>query len=81
MVEAFGSLLARISGDLVLATGSWGGCYFCGSVFNGWAEHAHAAKFRNIFAEKGKMAARMEHVPTRIIEASQPALLGLSYAR
>lgn len=78
--EAFNSLLARVSGDLVLATGSWGGCYFCGSVINGWAKHADAETFRRVFADKGKMASRMKQVPTRIIRAEQPALLGLSYA-
>ncbi len=77
---AFDSLLARVSGDLVLATGSWGGCYFCGSVANGWVDNVDAKQFRSVFVEKGKMAARMKQVPTRVIRNPQPALLGLSYA-
>lgn len=77
---AFDSLLARVSGDLVLATGSWGGCYFCGSVANGWVDNVDAKQFRSVFVDKGKMSTRMKQVPTRIIRNPQPALLGLSYA-
>lgn len=78
---AITNLLARVAGDLVLATGSWGGCYFCGSVVNGWAEHADAAQFRKVFSDKGKMSKRMEPVSTRLIVHAHPGLYGLSFAR
>lgn len=79
-VQAFTSVLGRISGDLVLATGSWGGCYLCGSVVKGWSAKADGHRFRQFFEDKGKMSSRMKAVPTRLIQAADPALLGLSYA-
>jgi len=78
-VMIFTDLLARICGDLVLAHGAWGGIFLTGSVALAWAHVAEPARFREIFASKGKMADRMRRVPTRLILAPQPALLGLSY--
>ncbi len=79
-LATFTSVLARVAGDLVLATGSWGGCYFCGSVVQGWAAHADEALFREAFAAKGKMSERMNRIPTQLILVPHPALYGLSLA-
>jgi glucokinase len=78
-IMIFSDILARICGDLVLAHGAWGGVFLTGSVALAWARIADQARFRDIFASKGKMARRMKRVPTRLIVAPQPALLGLSY--
>jgi glucokinase len=75
----FTDLLARLAGDLVLAGGAWGGVYLTGSVVSAWAKSANTKEFRRIFAAKGKMQSRMQHVPTRLITATTPALFGLSY--
>lgn len=80
-VRTFTSLLARLAGDLVLATGSWGGCFFSGSVVHGWAESIDSRHFRDVFTAKGKMSERMHGVPTRLILSPQPALFGLSFTR
>ncbi|MBU1213138.1 MAG: glucokinase [Alphaproteobacteria bacterium] len=80
-VATFTRVLARVAGDLVLATGSWGGCYFCGSVVQGWAAQVDELQFRKAFAEKGKMSERMSSVPTRLVSLSDPALFGMSLSR
>ena len=72
-------LLGRIAGDLVLATGAWGGAFFCGSVATGWAAVANRAKFRDAFEAKGAMSPRMRTVPTCAIQLDVPALHGLTY--
>ncbi|KUO67320.1 MAG: hypothetical protein APF80_04055 [Alphaproteobacteria bacterium BRH_c36] len=77
----FSRVLARVAGDLVLATGSWGGCYFCGSVVQGWAAHVDDMQFREAFAVKGKMSERMSSVPTRLVSLPFPALYGISLVR
>lgn len=79
-IEIFGDLLARISGDLVLAHGAWGGVFYCGSVAAAWAQQTDQDRFRDVFEAKGKMSGRMRRVATQLILAPQPALLGLSHA-
>lgn len=75
----FSDLLARVAGDLVLALGAWGGVFFCGSVAGAWAQQTDTARFRKIFAAKGKMSERMLRVATHSILAAQPALYGLTF--
>jgi glucokinase len=71
-------VLGRIAGDLVLATASWGGVYFCGSVATAWAALADPAQFRDEFVRKGPMQPRMLHVPSAVIRREHAALFGLA---
>lgn len=79
-LEIFSRLLARISGDLVLATAAWGGVFFCGSVARAWSEKADSTAFRATFEKKGSMSARMQSVGASLILLDEPALHGLTYA-
>ena len=80
VLRIFSDLLARVTGDLVLAHGAWGGVFLCGSVAKGWSARANAERFREVFAAKGKMSNRMQQVSTKFILAPEPALAGLTYA-
>ena len=77
-VELFTAILARIAGDLALASCAWGGVYLCGSVALGWAPTADAGRFRAEFARKGPMRSRMLEVPTAVIRRDNVALFGLA---
>ena len=77
-VGIFSDVLGRIAGDLVLATGAWGGVYLTGSVTHGWAACADLTRFRNAFTSKGLMRERMTCVPTAIITRAEVALFGLA---
>jgi glucokinase len=77
-VAIFTDILARIAGDLALATCAWGGVYFSGSVATAWAEIVNAPRFRAEFARKGLMRERMTQVPTAIIQHQNAALFGLA---
>ncbi len=79
IMRIFSDLLARVAGDLVLAHGSWGGVFLCGSVAQGWSGRADAQRFREVFESKGKMSKRMRRVPTKLILAPEPALTGLTH--
>ena len=74
----FTAILARIAGDLALATCAWGGVYFSGSVATAWSKVADVAKFRAEFTRKGPMRARMQRVPTAVIRRENAALFGLA---
>lgn len=81
VVSIITELLARVTSDLVLASGAWRGAYLCGSVAMGWHKVADERLFRSIFERKGAMSPRMERVPTALITTPEPALRGLTYAK
>lgn len=77
-VEAFTMILGRIAGNLTLATCAWGGAYLCGSVAIAWSAIADIGQFRAEFTRKGPMRARMQEVPTAVIQRDIPSLYGLA---
>jgi glucokinase len=78
IANRFTDNLGRVAGDLVLATGSWGGVFLCGGVIEGWGRAADSSRFRRSFEAKGAMGNRMRGVFTGIIMRPDVALLGLS---
>lgn len=81
LVELFSGLLGQVCGDLVLATGAWGGVYTCGGLASAWFQHALHAQFRQRFEDKGPMAPRMRDVFTGHITNRLAALNGLATLR
>jgi glucokinase len=77
-VECLSRVIGRVAGDLVLATGAWGGVYFVGSVAKGWSRCADWELFFAAFESKGKMRSRMEQVPAFVVERPDVALFGLA---
>ena len=77
-VEVFTAVLARVTGDLVLATAAWGGVYLFGSVALGWRDRADLDAFREVFVAKDKMAARMATVPVHAVTNEAAPLIGLA---
>lgn len=75
----FTRLLGRVAGDLVLASGAWGGVYLCGSVAQGWAEVADVDEFRRYFERKSVMSERMRGVFSGVIRPDDAPLTGLTY--
>jgi glucokinase len=77
-VEEFGEALGTVSGNLVLATGAWGGVYFCGSVVSAWLAAGRMSSFIYAFQNKGRMFDAMARVPVQEIRMPHPALIGLT---
>lgn len=71
-------VLGRIAGDLVLATGAWGGVHLCGSVATGLLTHADRIRLRTAFANKGPMHERLQRTPMALIRRDNVALYGLA---
>jgi glucokinase len=72
------AVLGRICGDLVLATGAWGGVYLCGGAMLGLAATLDRPGFLHAFSDKGPMSARMRGVGVALLEVADPALRGLA---
>lgn len=78
--QVFSRLLGRVAGDLIVATGAWGGLYLCGGVLDDWDANVDVEAFREAFVDKGPMAGRMAALPVSRIVRPAPALLGLAHA-
>lgn len=76
--DEFSKLFGQVCGDLVLATGSWGGVLLFGSVAKAWREQGEFASFLAAFENKGPMTRRMQTVPIHHIIDGLAALRGLA---
>lgn len=74
----FGDLFGAVCGNLVLATGAWGGVYLCGSVASAWCRTGDLSSFRTAFHNKGRMSDQMARVQVSEIVLPHPALVGLT---
>lgn len=74
----YSRVFGRLLGDLVLATGAWGGVWLCGGVVSDFARVFDPDEFLRTFRRKGKMAERMERVPVSRITAAAPAFHSLA---
>ncbi len=75
----YSSLLGRFTGDAVLATGAWGGVFFCGGVLGGWDELIDEAVLIQHFCDHGPMTKLLQRVALCRILIENPALLGLTH--
>lgn len=76
--EDYSYWLGHVVGNLVLATGSWGGVYFCGGVLSSFAETVAMTPFMEAFCDKGPMSDRMKSVRLHRITVEHPAFIGLA---
>ena len=75
-LELFCRALGACAGDLVLSLGAEGGCYVGGGIVPRLGTRFAASGFRAAFEAKGRMGAYLEKVPTFVIRAPYPALVG-----
>jgi glucokinase len=80
MAGLYSRVLGRFAGDLVLATGTWGGVYFCGGVMKSWDNLVDPGVLLENFADHGPMAGLLQTVPLYRIVSEDPALQGLASA-
>ena len=82
-VNIFTRILGRFAGDLVLATGCWGGVYLVGGVLRGWQKQPlldqSKSVFRDCFEKKGQMEPLMRSVYSGLVTERDIALKGLSH--
>ncbi len=76
----FTSFLGNVAGNLTLTLGARGGLYIGGGIVPLLGDAFNAALFRQRFEEKGRFKDYLSTIPTWIIRASTPALVGASRA-
>jgi glucokinase len=79
-VQVFSSFLGNVAGNLALTLGALGGVYVGGGIVPRLGAAFDARLFRQRFEEKGRFQDYLRAIPTWIITASTPALIGASRA-
>jgi glucokinase len=79
-VSMFCALLGTMAGNLVLTLGALGGVYIGGGIAPGLGPMFTSSRFRDRFEDKGRFTDYVSRVPTFLIRAELPALLGLATA-
>ncbi|REL26993.1 glucokinase [Thalassotalea euphylliae] len=72
----FCKTLGSFAGNLALTLGSFGGVYIAGGIVPRFIEYFKESDFRLRFEEKGRMTGLNQNIPTYVITASQPGILG-----
>ena len=76
-LERFCAILGSVAGDFALQMGAKGGVFIAGGIVPRFKEFLiENSRFRERFESKGRFRAYLEAIPTSIIIASQPGLIG-----
>ena len=79
-LTAFASLLGSVAGNLALTLGARGGVYIGGGIVPRLGGQFERLPFRARFEAKGRFRSYLEAIPTWVITADSPALLGAARA-
>jgi glucokinase len=76
-LERFCAVLGSVAGDYALQLGAQGGVYIAGGIVPRFKEFlVEHTLFRERFVSKGRFRSYLERIPTFVIIASQPGLIG-----
>jgi glucokinase len=80
VLDTFCAMLGTAAGNLALTLGARGGVYIGGGIVPRLGDYFSASPFRRRFEEKGRFSAYLAAIPTYVILAKTPALLGAAQA-
>ncbi|WP_454786090.1 glucokinase [Legionella sp. WA2024007413] len=75
-VAQFFEILGSFAGDLALIFAAFGGVYIAGGIVPRLITLLHGSDFRSCFEEKGRFSDFNAKIPTYVITAEQPGILG-----
>jgi glucokinase len=77
-LDIFFALLGTVAADVALTFGALGGVYLAGGILPALREALFASTFRGRFESKGRYVDYLRAVPTYLVTAAQPGLIGLA---
>lgn len=77
-LQTFFAMLGGFAGDLALSFGAYSGVYLAGGILPRLRPRLIASDFRKRFESKGHYSQLLAPIPTALITAPEPALLGLA---
>ena len=79
-VRSFAAFLGNVAGNLALTLGARGGVFIGGGIVPRLGQRFAQLPFREHFEDKGRFRAYLEAIPTWVITAEAPALVGAARA-
>jgi glucokinase len=79
-LNLFAAFLGSVAGNLALTLGARGGIYIGGGIVQRLGAVFDSSPFRERFEDKGRFRSYLESIPTAVITAPAPALLGAARA-
>ncbi|WP_396269485.1 glucokinase [Ideonella sp.] len=79
-VHLFCSFLGNVAGNLALTLGARGGIYVGGGIVPRLGDAFEASAFRERFEQKGRFTDYLRQIPTWVITAHNPALIGAGHS-
>ncbi|MEH6648890.1 MAG: glucokinase [Motiliproteus sp.] len=76
VLNSFCSILGSVAGNTALTMGAQGGVYITGGIIPRMLSFFAASEFRARFEAKGRFHGYTEAIPTYVVTAEQPGLLG-----
>lgn len=77
-LQQFFRFLGSAAADLALISGAYGGVYIAGGIVPACIEEICASDFRSRFEDKSRYTDYMRAIPTWVITAKEPGLIGLA---
>jgi glucokinase len=75
-IDTFCAMLGTVAADVALVLGARGGIYIGGGIIPKLGEYFVSSPFRTRFEEKGRFSSYLASVPTWVIRAPWPGLIG-----
>ncbi len=75
-LERFCAILGSVAGDYALQVGAKGGVYIAGGIVPRFPEFVAQSRFRERFMAKGRFRSYLSAIPTYLVVAPQPGLIG-----
>jgi glucokinase len=79
-VTLFAALLGSVAGNLALTLGARGGVFIGGGIVPRLGDRFARLPFRSSFEDKGRFREYLQAIPTWVITADSPALVGAARA-
>ncbi len=79
-LDLFCGFLGNVAGNVALTLGARGGVYIGGGIVPRLGQAFAQSRFRSCFEDKGRFRAFLEAIPTYVVTAKAPALLGAARA-
>jgi glucokinase len=79
-LDHFCALLGTVAADLALVLGARGGVYLGGGIVPKLGAYFAGSPFRGRFEQKGRFSGYLSRIPTYVIRAPHPGLVGAARA-
>lgn len=79
-LDTFCAMLGTVTADVALTLGAHGGVYIGGGIVPKLGDYFAASPFRARFEEKGRFSSYLAKIPTWVIHAPWPGLIGAANA-